>query len=329
MAILLFNSVFSEELFSYLSEREKSGYKNHSALLSNLRKFDRFCVEHNLTEKKFSRELADEIRRIPAGITARTHYGYLCIVKIFLEYLSLKGFDVCPPRLTAHKFIVFSPHIYTVDEINRYFNAVDTYDYNQNYRGALLFPLLMRIIYCCATRVGETLSIQKKDVDLDNGIIKLTHTKNGKERFIALPEDLNVMMRNYAEKVFWTLKDDDSYIFPSYLCNTLPLSKSTVETYHKEFLHKAKIPYLGQQKGPRLHDFKHTACVMSCKQLIDSGMDMYTAMPYLSAWAGHSSPQATEYYLHLTAMTYPYLQKKLKDTWENAFENLEALDEIY
>ena len=44
MAILLFNSVFSEELFSYLSEREKSGYKNHSALLSNLRKFDRFCA---------------------------------------------------------------------------------------------------------------------------------------------------------------------------------------------------------------------------------------------------------------------------------------------
>lgn len=246
-----------------------------------------------------------------------------------MESLIIKGYSVCTPRLIAHKLIRFSPHIYTQDEITRYFYAVDTFKYGLDYRGALIFPLLMRIIYCCGTRLGETLYIQKKDVNLSEGIIKLTHTKNGKERYIVLTDELNAMMKNYAEKVFWTLKDKNSFIFPSRLCNTKPINNSYVGDYHRHFLHNAGIPYLGSQKGPRIHDFKHTACVMSCKQLIDAGMNMYTAMPYLSSWAGHSSPQATEYYLHLTSLIFPYLQEKLKNTWENAFDKLEALDEIY
>lgn len=323
-----FNSVFSAEIASYLNEREKSGYKNGSSTLTYLRRFDRFCDGKGLSEVKFPRELAEEIRVKPENYSIGSQYKYLLVVKKFLDRLVLKGYSVCSPRLINYKCQRFSPHIYSQDEICRYFNAVDTYEYGLNYRAALLYPLLMRIIYCCATRIGETLCIRKCDVDLGNGIIRLAFTKNGKERYIALPDELGSMMRNYAGKTFWTLKDDNSFIFPSRMCNTRPLNTATVEVYHRAFLHKAGIPYLGAKKGPRIHDFKHTACVMSCKRLIDSGMDMYTAMPYLSAWAGHSCTQATEYYLHLTSMVFPYLQDKLRNTWENAFAYLEKFDEI-
>lgn len=34
-------------------------------------------------------------------------------------------------------------------------------------------------------------------------------------------------------------------------------------------------------------------------QLIDSGKDLYSVLPYLSAYMGHSSFKETAYYIHL------------------------------
>ena len=316
-----FKSSWADLLAEYIDSKKKSGFKGTS-IINNLRYFDSFCYSHFSEVGYFPKEVSDEFRIRPEGIKQHTHYKRVNSAKLFLQWLNLKGYNVYPPRDVSRNFEQFRPHIYTLDEINRYFKAVDTYPYGKARKMAITMPVLFRILYCCGTRIGEVLGIRKQDVDLESGVIKLIATKNGRERYTVVPDELRLLLVKYAKMMFWSI-EDVSPIFPG-LKNSTSISNGTIQSYHEEFLHMAGIPFFGGGRGPRIHDFRHTAIVLCCKQLVDSGMDMYSTMPYLATWAGHTTQEATEYYLRLTVEVFPYLQEKLKVTWEKVFDQLEV-----
>ncbi|MGX8716023.1 MAG: hypothetical protein ACSW8A_09765 [Lachnospiraceae bacterium] len=88
---------------------------------------------------------------------------------------------------------------------------------------------------------------------------------------------------------------------------------------HRKFLSKAGIPYTGNGNGPRIHDWRHTFAVRSFKQLVDSGVDLYVALPVLSTYLGHKTIYATEKYLRLTVSIYPYIEEKWKASIADIF----------
>lgn len=166
-----FKSAWANELSEYLLFRERSGYKE-IPLVSYLRYFDNFCYSNSVALGYFSKELADKIRIKSENIAQSTHYVRVNAIKRFLEWMKLKGFDVCPPRDVATNFVQHRPHIYTPDEIERYFNAVDTYNYGKSGKMAIILPVMLRIMYCCGTRIGEILNLKKENIDLESGVAK-------------------------------------------------------------------------------------------------------------------------------------------------------------
>ena len=319
-----FNSCWAEDINEYLETKEKSGYTTKD-LIYVFKKFDNFCIENNINTKIFTKEHAAKIRINNDNIKHVTFYKYINSVKNFLIAMAIKGYNVIPPRDISRSRDQLIPYIYTKDEIIKYFRAVDTYDYGKSGVMAISLPVIFRILYCCGTRITETLNIKKQDVDLSSGVIKLTKTKNCQERYVIVPEQLRILLMRYAEKTYWKL-EDSSPIFKLGPCGNLYYS---IYRYHREFLNIAKIPYKGEYRGPRIHDFRHTSIVLSCKKMIDLGYDMHVALPILSTWAGHTNIKSTEYYLRLTSEIFPYLKEKLSDTWETIFKDMEISDEIY
>jgi len=191
----------------------------------------------------------------------------------------------------------------------------------------IMMPVIFRILACCGTRLAETLAIRKCDIDLEKGIIKLQETKNGAERYVALNDDLLQLVRCYANRTFYNI-GEKGYIFTIHNIDK-KCTVTTIHNYHVEFLHQAGIPYNGEHKGPRIHDWRWTAAVMSCKQLIDNGMDMHTSLVYLAQWLGHRSIESCEYYLKYATTLFPYLCEKLDDTLEKALQslNMEVLED--
>jgi hypothetical protein len=59
--------------------------------------------------------------------------------------------------------------------------------------------------------------------------------------------------------------------------------------------------------------------VYAFKQLSDSGMDMYVALPILSTYLGHKTIYATEKYVRLTIELFPQLEEKFKCKVEDIF----------
>lgn len=310
-----FQSVFSEEMYQYLDYVVASGHKEVSYRY-HLRQFDRFCIEHGILQPVFTAQHAAEWIQRKENEASTTHYSRINGIKQFLLYLNRRGYSVFVTRDISFRQTDFQPHIYTEDEITRYFQAVDTYESSRNRKDAIQFPILFRFLYCCGTRINETLGIRKQDVDLENGIIKLFETKNDCERYIVLGDDLRELMKQFAEKCFYLL-DDGDYIFTT--SNGGRMSGDVVYEIHRLFLQQAGIPYLGGGKGPRIHDWRHTMAVRSFKQMIDAGTDMYVALPILSTYLGHKTIFATERYVRLTMSIYPYIEEKFRSKIERVF----------
>jgi integrase len=315
-----FSSVFTDELNNYIDLQISYGFKEVS-YLSDLRVFDRFCLSQLHSISEFTRDLADQWVQLRKGESATNRYSRVNTVKNFLIYLRDTGYDVFVTRDAAPGRTEFKPHIYTYDEIERYFSAVDSYDAPKNRMIKIQLPILFRLLYCCGMRINETLGIRKMDVDIDEGILKLFETKNDCERYVVLGDDLKSLMWQYADKSFYLLADDE-YIFSN--TNGTRYSGEVLYDYHREILRRAGIPYIGGGAGPRIHDWRHTFSVYAFKKMIDSGMDMYVALPILSTFLGHKSIYATEVYVRLTMSMFPYIEEKFKEKAEAVFGGVDC-----
>jgi integrase len=322
MAKLEFNSIFADELAAYLRHREVNGLDNSGAN-TQMKRLDRFFAAH-CKDKRFSKEHADKWQERLPDESPSGHYIRINFSKRFFLYLFPQGYEIFlfddarnPPK-------TFSAHIYTGDEIQRYFAAVDTYDSSGNLYHKVQFPILFRLFYCCGTRITETLMIRKKDVDLEEGIILLSETKNRKERYVVLSEGLLDLMRQFANKTFYRLHEED-FIFQNYKGKRL--YRDSIYEAHRMILAKAGIPYRGDGAGPRAHDWRHTFAVNAFKRMADSGMDMYVALPILSTYLGHGTIMATERYLKMTLELFPEIRDMMEKSMDDVFKEADHAEE--
>ena len=315
MARYKFQSVFSNEIENYVSDKTAAGFKGEN-FRRNLIVFDKFCTQQQIQEPVFTTYHASEWLEQRERETHTTHYARINASKHFLKYLSIKGYDVYVVRDIKYKGTDFQPHIYTETETEKYFFAVDTYSSAMNRKDAIQYPVLFRILYCCGTRINETLGIRKKDIDLEKGILLLNETKNDKQRYVVMGDDLLWLVNQYADKCFYLLKDED-YIFTN--ANGGRLDEKSIYEKHRNFLFQAGIPYLGNGNGPRIHGWRHHMAVYSFKQMTDSGLDMYVALPILSTYLGHKTIFATEKYVRLTLQLFPYIEEKFHSMVDKIF----------
>ncbi len=69
------------------------------------------------------------------------------------------------------------------------------------------------------------------------------------------------------------------------------------------------IPYLGVNAGPRVHDIRHTFMCHNIRKWAEEGIPIYSKLPVLSKYVGHTSVSATQWYLRLTAENYPHIRE--------------------
>ena len=311
-----FQSIFKDEMYEYLDIRKENGFDEKS-FISGLKLFDSFCTNAGISEKAFSKEDANDwvARRMNEGST--THYSRINCVKQFLIFMRLKGMPVYVTRDIRFHPTEFKPHIYTSDEIEKYFWEVDHFKFPFSRIKEIEIPVIFRILYCCGTRITETLSIKKKDINLKTGIITLNETKNKNQRMIVISDELNDLLTEYANKCFYMYSDND-FIFVNK--SGRRMSGDMINEIHLQILNRTGIPHYGDNKGPRVHDWRSTFAVNAFRKLSDSGMDMYVALPIISAYMGHKTIYATEQYLQLTLDHFPYLQEKMKNKMNRVFD---------
>jgi integrase len=198
----------------------------------------------------------------------------------------------------------YVPYIYTDQELAALFAQTDRCHYNSQvpFRH-LVMPVLFRTIYACGLRVSEARLLRFADVDADAGVLTIRNAKGGKDRQVPVSEALRNRLAGYDVRVAG--RTGGEWFFPGTAGQ--PLTLMNVERNFRRFLWQARIPHGGKGHGPRIHDLRHVFAVNNLRSWFDRGEDAGALLPVLQAYMGHSSIADTDYYLRLTAESYPHI----------------------
>ena len=296
----------------FVSYKRAQGYK-YVANEESLNRFIKFSADFGLSGCGLSKKLIEAYCSKRPDEAPKNHSIRVSDFKQFAKYLNELGYQIYIP--TANKVpkirSSFVPYIFTHDEILRIFKTVDKLKPNSRYNSAVVYPVLIRMLYGCGLRISEALNLRVGDVDLLNGILTIKKSKFDKDRLIPMSESLNSICKSFYERIHNNSIEND-YFFKNKNGNRR--SEHSVSIWFHEILWSSGISYGGKGKGPRLHDVRHVFCCHSLKKISDKGIDLYCALPVLSTYVGHSSITSTEKYLRLTEELYPDIIKRMRNT---------------
>lgn len=317
---LTFNSELAPWLYAFFEEKHRLGYK-YTGIDVYLMSFDKFLMGKDC-KHSLSKELVMQwVERKPHQ-KAETVRGSIKTMRVFADFLNRNGIAAykVPQDSVPRKTYDFTPYIFTYDEIARIIAVFDNFKYNKSSpKRHLVYPLLMRVLSFCGLRISEALNLKVKDVDVENGYFILRETKNCQDRIIPLDNNLKHHFGIYKSQMNFLTNEEYFFQAP----DGLRYSICVIEKTFRDAMFEAGIPYRGKNKGPRLHDLRHTFCVHSLQKLTKDGKESYAALPILMTYLGHKSIGATSRYIHLSAESYPAL---LKQT-EALFGDLIPLEE--
>lgn len=218
----------------------------------------------------------------------------------FLRALGIKSEPVTP-RYTETVHSQFRPYIFTEDEIDRLANAVDTLPESRRSNTHIkVYPVLIRILIGTGMRISEVTSLKISDIELDKGVICAVNCKNGVSRFIPMSDSLLETISAYIIRE--KRKEPESPLFVSPYTGKSYSYDAMKYMFHKLCLAAQICDSLG--KTPNIHSLRHTFCTRSLEQMLASGMNLYKAVPILSAYVGHVNLADTERYIHFTEDRY-------------------------
>jgi integrase len=182
-------------------------------------------------------------------------------------------------------------------------------------------PVLFRMLYMCGLRVSEARLIRVRDIDLENGILSIHHSKKDGSRLVPMSSSLSERSRHYAKKVHPFPVETDCF-FPA--LGGQPMTIGNVYKNFRRFLWQAGISHSGRGHGPRIHDFRHTYAVHCLKKWAEQEKDLTAYLPVLKTYLGHDSFAETAYYLRLTADVFPDITLKLETRFQEIIPDLEG-----
>ena len=308
--MLTFTSIFKEELGSFLAVRKaalsESTIKHDICYLLS---FDAFIVKIGLQEKEISEQVINDWQKTLTG-KASSKANKIIVIRIFIRYIRTLGLPAYMP-IVPKVADSYSPYIFSDDELDRIFDAADNIAItgvqpNKNMRAA--FPMILRLLYGCGLRIGETLSLRIRDVDLEGGILTLLHTKNEKHRLVPMSHSLTETLQLYCLAT-GIVGIPNAFLFPS-ADPSVPMSVRSVRNKFDVILRNLKIKTSNgnryeRERGPCQHSFRHVFVFKSFAQMQQSGASIDDCIPFLSTYLGHDSLRETEKYLKFSAEMFP------------------------
>ena len=188
MNTLIFDSIFKNEIQDLINLKRAQGFKYVTEEFA-LKRIDKYLAGKNIQEKVITKSVVDEWCLRKTYETQTNQNSRISIMRILCSYLSELGFDAyVPPKRLTRKAPKYNAHIYTDDELRRFFEAVDksrSVPSECPYRH-IIMPIFFRILYTSGLRVSELRLAKIEDFHLDEGYFIVKSGKNNKDRIIPI-----------------------------------------------------------------------------------------------------------------------------------------------
>jgi integrase/recombinase XerD len=306
-----FTGPFSDEMNDFILLKRSVGNK-YEAEVGVLKRFDRYLAHNHPAITRLSKEsvigwCTKQPHEKPANQCSRAS-----VIRQFAKYLDSTGRTAyILPENAYPSGSQYVPHIYTYNELARFFVQTDLCHFcSQCPWRHLVMPAFFRLLFECGLRCSEARLLLVGDVDLENGCLTIRQAKNRNSRLVMVSASMLKRLHTYADAVH-PFPEQDAFFFPG--ATGLPMTLGNVYKNFRRFLWRAGISHTGD--GPRVHDLRHTFAVYRLKAWSEQGKDLMAMLPILKTYMGHDSFDETAYYLRMTADVFPDILMRLESTF--------------
>lgn len=322
MTKIIYKGSLKNHIKNHVELKQAVGYK-YDTEARHLKRFDRFMLERYPCTTVLTKGIVLAWCSMKTYEAKANQCSRASIIRQFGKYLDSIEVDAyIIPKGFYPTDEQYTPHIYTHDELKRFFAETDKcqYCYECRYRH-LIMPVFFRMIYMCGLRVSEARLLKVGDVDIKKGILNIQHSKKDNSRLVPMSDYLTERCRHYSERAHpFPVKED--YYFPALYGK--PMTLGNVYKNFRRFLWRAKISHGGRGSGPRILDFRHSYAVNCLKKWVAKEMDLTVYLPVLKTYMGHYSFEETAYYLRMTADVFPDITIKLETLYPKIIPELEG-----
>jgi integrase/recombinase XerD len=244
-------------------------------------------------------DLALRWAKLPVQVQPVTWATRLGIVRQFTEYLStIDARTEIPPRgLLPGRYQRKVPYLYNDDEIRRLLQAARKMRSPTGLR-AWTYETMLGLLTVTGMRLGEVLALDRRDVDLCEGVLAIRQTKCRKQRLVPVHETTRRALLRYAhvrDRVYQSPKSEAFLLSEA----GLRLNQYSVREVFVRLSRTIGIrTHIGRfGHGPRLHDLRHGLAVNTLVRWYRSGVDVERRLPVLSTYLGHTKVTDTYWYL--------------------------------
>ena len=305
----MFNSVFAKEMTAFLELRRSNvSVQTFAHDTVTLAKLDCHLAEQDYREKDLSEEILLTWIRTLSGKSKTVQLKVLS-VRNFVRYLNgMGGHSFLPdaPKVKSD----YIPYIYSDEELLLLIHYADNLESKAPntccaYLSAMI-PMILRILYGCGTRTGETMALRRKDIDFKARTIFLRETKNSKERRIPAHDTLITIMERYC-LALGIMLSPEAYLFPGRKPDS-HLTKRQVQRWFSELLKLADIDQREKtpfERGASLHCYRHVFVLKSMQQLEAAGHPVDMNDLLLPTYLGHECLLDTDKYMRFSGAQVP------------------------
>lgn len=243
----------------------------------------------------YKRKLHNHKLENGANYAVETIRNRLKILRVFFKFLNKNGIIYSNPAINLEipKREVKIPRvIMTIDEVKLIMKAPD-WRSASGYRDRAILELL----YSTGVRNSELRQLKTDDVNLENGLLRITRGKGDKMRVVPLSKLTSRWVKSYIKKIrkiFVNKKHDAGYLFLTFRGDRL--SSCILNNIIKKYRQKCGIT-----KPITAHCFRHSIAT----HLLERNMDIR----YIQEFLGHSKIDSTQIY---TRVVISGLQEKYK-----------------
>lgn len=244
-------------------------------------------------------DLAVRWAKLPATVQPTTWATRLRIVRQFAEYLrTLDPRTEIPPRgLLPGKYQRKPPYLYADAEIQRLLQAAGNMRSPTGLR-AWTYSTLLGLFTVTGMRISEVLALDRRDVDLREGVLAVRRTKCRKARVVPVHETTRVALVRYArvrDRVHPRRKTEAFLVSEDGLRLNPCSVREIFVRLSRAIGIRTRLGRFGH--GPRLHDLRHRLAVNTLVRWYRSGVDVERRLPVLSTYLGHTKVTDTYWYL--------------------------------
>lgn len=302
----------------FIKQKRTQGY-SYEFEAYILQKFDEYCIQNKVSETDISKESLKKWMTLRES-ESKSYLGQrISFIRQFLIYMNSLGISTYIPRNFSTRE-VHVPHILSDAEITAFFQQADSYKLLPTYqhhvmpvvfsRLAVEYQIIFRLIYCCGLRNSEACNLSVKDVDHENGVITIIHSKGDKDRLVYLSDDMNQLLTKYLDKLKNEFNCHSQWVFPGRNPQD-HLPKTSVDRKFNEFWNETPYADICDKK-PTVHSFRHSFVVKRMNKWMEQGIDLNVMMVYLSKYLGHRGRAESFYYYHQVDSAFRIIRQKDK-----------------